>query len=144
MASQDNATVPVAVLRRGMDLLAEFAERMGQMAEQQSRAAEQQARTADAMAANTDALRENTEVMRDVKSLLAAQRAAPAATSAAPAPQPPAHPVNRIAQGILEGAADGINSKAGKFSIGALTLAVVMALASWLSFKGIDVGMGAP
>lgn len=125
--STEGATVPAAVLRRLMDLLAEYAERIGELTGEVARLRQATASLAEASQAQAAATRE----LRDLVIL----RLPPPTPATAPSTLPPdTRPgvLVRASHLALDAGSAAVTTSPGKLAAGILLALAVIVLAGWL------------
>lgn len=122
--STEGATVPAAVLRRLMDLLAEYAERIGELTGEVARLRQATSSLAEANQAQAAALRE----LRD----LVAIRLPPPHPPATLPPDTRPGVLVRASHLALDAGSAAVTTTPGKLAAGVLLALLVIVLAGWL------------
>lgn len=122
--STEGATVPAAVLRRLMDLLAEYAERIGELTGEVARLRQTLAGLVEASQAQASATRE----LRDLVILRLPPPAPP--TTLPPDPRPGV--LVRVSHLALDAGSAAVTTTPGKLAAGVLLALAVIVLAGWL------------
>lgn len=122
--SVEGATVPAAVLRRLMDLLAEYAERIGELTGEV-------ARLRETVASLTETSQAQAQAIRDLRDLAALRLPPPAPPATLPPDQRPGV-IERVSHLAIDAGSAAVTTTPGKLAAGVFLALVVIVLAGWL------------